>query len=135
MNFIIYFYTRFVYNAFEGIERFYIMAQLKDMITYYRKRDGLSQRELAKKIGVSPSTIGMYESGKRFPTHEIEEALADVFNVSLNNLRGYDDESSFSISSFERDLIEKYRNADASTKDVIVRLLSFAVEQEKKNDN
>lgn len=108
------------------------MAHLKDMITYYRKRDGLSQRELAKKIGVSPSTIGMYESGKRFPTHEIEEALADVFNVSLNNLRGYDDESSFSVSSFERELIEKYRNADASTKDVIVRLLSFAVDQEQK---
>lgn len=109
------------------------MAQLKDMLTYYRKRDGLSQRELAKKVGVSPSTIGMYESGKRFPTHEIEEALADVFNVSLNTLRGYDDEVSSVISSFEKDLIKKYRLADDSTKDIIVRLLAFAVEQDKKN--
>lgn len=107
------------------------MAQLKEMIAFYRKRDGLSQRDLAKKIGVSPSTIGMYESGKRFPTHEIEEALADVFNVSLNALRGYDEES-FSISTNERKLIEKFRVADDSTRDVIIRLLKFATEQEKK---
>lgn len=111
------------------------MAQLKDMLSYYRKRDNLSQRELAKKIGVSPSTIGMYESGKRFPTHEIEEALADIFNVSLNTLRGYDEEGAFIISSFEKELIKKYRTADNSTKDVIVRLLAFAVDQENKNND
>lgn len=108
------------------------MAQLKDMISYYRKREGLSQRELAKKIGVSPSTIGMYESGKRFPTHEIEEALADLFNVSLNSLRGYDEDESFALSHYEKQLIEKFRHADKSTQDVVVRLLAFASEQEDK---
>lgn len=109
------------------------MAQLKDMISFYRKRDGLSQRELAKKIGVSPSTIGMYESGKRFPTHEIEETLADLFNVSLNSLRGYDDDDIFALSHNEKQLIEKFRLADNSTQDVIVRLLAFAAEQEGEN--
>ncbi len=68
------------------------MSELKDMLVYYRNLRGYSQRELADLIGVSASTIGMYESGKRFPTHETEEALADIFNVSLNNLRGIDDE-------------------------------------------
>lgn len=110
------------------------MAQLKDMITYYRKREGMSQRELAKKIGVSPSTIGMYESGKRFPTHEIEETLADLFNVSLNSLRGYDNDEDFALSHYEKQLVENFRLADKSTQDVIVRLLSFAVDQENKNN-
>lgn len=73
------------------------MAELKDMLLYYRRRDGYSQRELAEKIGVSPSTIGMYESGDRFPNREAEEALADVFNVSLNNLRGLDDEQNIPV--------------------------------------
>lgn len=106
------------------------MATIKDMLIFYRKRDNLSQRELADKIGVSPSTIGMYESGKRFPTHEIEEALADVFNVSLNNLRGIDDEVDLSqhlaLDDFERDLLESFHSADDTTKEMIKNLLAFS---------
>lgn len=62
--------------------------KIAEMIRYFRQRDGLSQRDLAAKLHVSPSTIGMYESGRRFPTQEVEEALADYFNVSLDVLRG-----------------------------------------------
>lgn len=62
--------------------------KIAEMIKYFRQRDGLSQRDLAAKLHVSPSTIGMYESGQRFPTQEVEEALADFFNVSLDVLRG-----------------------------------------------
>lgn len=111
------------------------MAELKDMITFFRKRDGLSQRELAKKIGVSPSTIGMYESGKRFPTHEIEEALADVFNVSLNNLRGFDDDERFQVSLAEKNLIESYRNLDEESQRQIVLMLAFLKSKEDMNND
>lgn len=64
------------------------MASFKDMLKYYRERDGLSQSQLAKIIGVSSSTISMYEVGKREPDFETEEKIADYFNVSLSNLRG-----------------------------------------------
>lgn len=64
------------------------MASFKDMLKYYRERDGLSQSQLAKIIGVSASTISMYEVGKREPDFETEEKIADHFNVSLSNLRG-----------------------------------------------
>jgi repressor LexA len=66
------------------------MAQFKDMLKYYRKIAGLSQVELAEKLGLSPSTISMYEVGKRQPDFETEEAIADFFNVDLNTLRGKD---------------------------------------------
>ena len=49
---------------------------------------GLSQRDLAKKLHLSPSTIGMYESGARFPTPEAEISIAQFFGVSLDYLRG-----------------------------------------------
>ena len=64
------------------------MAEFKDVLIYLRKRSNMSQSELAKKIGVSASTIGNYEQGTRTPNFEIEEALADTFNVSLDVLRG-----------------------------------------------
>lgn len=69
--------------------------KIAEMIRYLRLRDGLSQRDLAAKIHVSPSAIGMYESGQRFPTQEVEEALADYFNVSLDVLRGISEEHSY----------------------------------------
>lgn len=64
------------------------MNEFKDMLSYFRKSYGLSQRELADRIHVTPGAIGMYESGKRYPTREVEEAIADFFNVNLNTLRG-----------------------------------------------
>lgn len=64
------------------------MADFGQMLKYFRERDGLTQRELAERLGLSPGAIGMYESGKRHPKFEDEEAIADFFNVDLNTLRG-----------------------------------------------
>lgn len=62
--------------------------EFKDMLLYYRKLYGYTQAQLGKKIGVTASAIGMYEQGRRTPDFEIEEALADAFNVNLDTLRG-----------------------------------------------
>ena len=66
----------------------------KEMLKYFRMRDGLSQRSLAKRLGLSASTISMYEVGEREPDFETEEKIADFFNVDLNTLRGKDIEAS-----------------------------------------
>lgn len=87
------------------------MAEFKDMLKYFRKQKGLSQAALAKRIGVSSSTISMYETGDRRPDFEIEEALADFFNVDLNTLRGKDVED---LDREHRELLEDF---DALTED------------------
>ena len=53
-----------------------------------RLQIGLNQTDFAKAIGVSRSTIGMYETGKREPDFETLELIADYFNVSLDYLMG-----------------------------------------------
>lgn len=58
------------------------MPSFADMVAYLRKRAGYSQTELADKLKISRSAIGMYESGKREPDFETLEALADTFNVT-----------------------------------------------------
>ena len=68
------------------------MPEFKDMLKYFRMREGLSQSELAKKLGVSASRISMYEAGNREPDFETEEKIADFFNTDLNTLRGRDTE-------------------------------------------
>ena len=55
-------------------------------IAALRKRMGLSQEQLAKRINVCASTIGMYEQGRREPSAKILADLAKVFEVSLDYL-------------------------------------------------
>jgi repressor LexA len=44
----------------------------------------MTQADLAKSIGQSPSSITMYETGRREPDFETLEAMADVFNVPMS---------------------------------------------------
>jgi transcriptional regulator with XRE-family HTH domain len=55
-------------------------------IAALRRGAGLTQAELAKIIHVSPSTIGMYEQGRRLPAAPILVALSRVLGVSLDYL-------------------------------------------------
>ena len=59
---------------------------LSKQITGLRKKEGLSQAQLAAKLNVCPSTIGMYEQGRRVPVLSILIAMAQFFNVSLDCL-------------------------------------------------
>ena len=47
---------------------------------------GWSQAELAKKIGVSASAVGMYEQGRREPSLGLAVRLAQEFGVTTDYL-------------------------------------------------
>lgn len=48
----------------------------------------LSQSKLGKDLGISGSTVGMYEQGRRFPDQNILTKIADYFDVSTDYLLG-----------------------------------------------
>jgi repressor LexA len=64
---------------------------LGNRIKALREREGLKQDELAKKLSVSPSAIGMYETNKREPNNEIIIKLAEYFHVTTDYLLGKSD--------------------------------------------
>ena len=55
-------------------------------IAALRRSAGLSQAELASRLRVSPSAVGMYEQGRREPAADILVAMADIFHVSTDYL-------------------------------------------------
>ena len=55
-------------------------------IAALRLQAGLSQAELAKRLSVSPSAVGMYEQGRREPSMDRIVALSGIFGVTTDYL-------------------------------------------------
>lgn len=70
------------------------MARFSDMLLYLRKRDNLTQAELADKLTeigeakITRSAVGMWEAGQRVPKLEVLETIADFFNINMDTLTG-----------------------------------------------
>lgn len=64
------------------------MSSFHDRLKHLRKEKDLTQEELAKKLGISRSSLAMYEQGNREPDLETQELIADFFNVNLDYLMG-----------------------------------------------
>lgn len=72
-----------------------------------RKKAGLTQKELAEKIGAANGTIGQYERNLRSPTYNNLIKLCNALSVSLNALVGMR-ENTQSEDDIHQLAIEKY---------------------------
>ncbi len=53
-------------------------------IAALRRGAGMNQAELARRLQVSPSAVGMYEQGRREPSAQTLLAIARIFEVSVD---------------------------------------------------
>ena len=58
-------------------------------LKYFRKRNGLSQEELAEKIEVSRQSVAKWESGETLPDIVKCRELANLFGTTIDNLINY----------------------------------------------
>ena len=75
-----------------------------------RKRKKLSQTELAKKIGVTKSTIYRYESNTLSPSLDKAILLAQILDTTLEYLAGLDKIPTIKIDNLSEDQIEWLNN-------------------------
>ena len=59
-----------------------------EKIKAYRKQCGMSQAELAKRVGVERSAVAKWESGKSLPQAAHLVKLAEIFGCSVDELLG-----------------------------------------------
>ena len=55
-------------------------------LKYLLKKEGISSKEFAKKIGVSASTVSMWLCGNSFPRDNVLQKISDFFGISLATL-------------------------------------------------
>ena len=60
------------------------------MIATKRKEKKITQDELAKYLGVSKAAISKWETGQSYPDITFLPILASYFNVSIDELIGYE---------------------------------------------
>lgn len=57
-----------------------------NLIADLRKKQGMTQQELADKLGVTSKAISRWETGRGYPDVEILPVLAETFSVSVDEL-------------------------------------------------
>ena len=78
-----------------------------------RKNAGLSQQELAGRLGLAASTMGMYEQGRRTPDYDTLIRLALIFHVTTDYLLGLEHPEAEWRKS-EEELLEQLVKRDMS---------------------
>ena len=108
------------------------MKQFSDVLLYLRKKERESQEDLARVLGLSKSTISMYENGQRKPSYEMLEAIADHYNVDMDFLTGKSDiERRSSVapapgSAAVEELREKIQSLSPDLRQQFVHFLALA---------
>lgn len=85
------------------------MYDLGSRLSALRKKRGLTQRDLARRINKSVSAISSYESNTQVPPTDVLESIACVLNVSLDYLVGFEHNeiySTKSLSTEQKEIIE-----------------------------
>lgn len=68
-----------------------------------RERKNMTQKDVADNIGVAKSTYSLYESGNREPNVQTIKKLADLLNVSADDLLGLTQEPTTIAAHFDGD--------------------------------
>lgn len=78
-------------------------------LLFYRKRNRMTQRELAEKLGVKHNSISSWENGINSIDIEILSKICDIFNISINDMFSKEQAEKEYYTEHEQSLVRKYR--------------------------
>lgn len=90
-------------------------------LKYAREKSGMSQKEVSELAGVAKSTYSLYESGNREPNVQTIKKLADILQVSADELLGIEEQpqvfaAHFDGNEYTESELEEIRNFAAFVK-------------------
>lgn len=98
-------------------------------ISALRKEKGLSQGDLAQKLGASREIIGKYERNENLPSIEMVAKMAQVFDVTVDFLIGSGENASYDKETVER--INDIQKMDNNTKSVLFNVIDTYIQNFK----
>lgn len=108
----------------------YVGSKIKD----YRKSFGLSQEELAKKIGVGKTTISNYEVGIRSPKKPQMIKLSEVFDIAIDDFFPQTDSTRINLSTTLSEINKISSQLEESRQKIVLDTASSQLEEQKKEN-
>ena len=108
--------------------------QFAENLKNARIRAGLTQAQIAEKIGVAPSSYSFYESGKREPDVMKIKQIAAVLGVTGDDLLGIEVDSTYimeRLTNEESEMLDKYRSLRRSYKNIVDGLVNALFAEDK----
>ena len=104
-----------------------------------RVQKGVQQKELATSLGIAANTLSQYETGKREPDIKTMEKIADVLNVTVDDLLGRDEKKPAptdgdGLSQEQLELIRLFGKASSEIQAAALAVLRSAEGQDKAQD-
>jgi transcriptional regulator with XRE-family HTH domain len=100
---------------------------LANNVKAYRRKYRLSQAKMAEKAGISTQYIAMIELSRQFPTPEVLERIAGVFNIESHELFSVSPSAETAMERLHKDIIKEIRQ-------VIVEVLEKALGNKHNSD-
>lgn len=88
-----------------------------------KSKSHLTQLDMAKYLGIAKTTYASYEQGKRTPDADIQNKIADYFNVTLDYLHGREKKTTHRLTDKQK-TIANHLDDDVSEDDM-KEILSF----------
>lgn len=79
------------------------MVDFGNTLKKLRLQAGLTQKQLADKMGLTKAVISYYELQERYPSPEILIKLASIFHVSTDYLLGLDRNNTIDLAGLNDD--------------------------------
>lgn len=98
-----------------------------DRIALLREKHGLTQEDLARKLGLSRASLSHYETSRREPDHETINKIASFFRVSTDFLLGRTENAERQLDPEVRDFVDSLELSD----DDILEKFALTVDGQK----
>lgn len=103
------------------------LETMGERLQQLRKNIGLTQADLAKKIGISHTQMARYEIKNIYPPADVLKELSEVFGTTIDYLVMGDTESKAQASLKDAELINQFKKISAlpeEEKSVVLKMIT-----------
>ncbi|HGK0509582.1 TPA: helix-turn-helix domain-containing protein, partial [Streptococcus pneumoniae] len=115
------------------------MQIIAENITHFRKQRGITQKELAKEVGITASTMTDYMKLRSAPSFGVIQKLADYFGVKKSDIdTTFKEESTNSLpdapDSLTQQIMDKVVQLITPNKKIVLRTSEELLESQKNEE-
>ncbi len=92
------------------------------------EKNNMTQKELAARLQIPPTTLNGYIRNRHEPDHNILIKMADIFGVSIDHLL----EHKLAESAYEKSLLKRFASLNPEQQELVSSMIDVMCAQNKR---